>query len=142
VPRIRLLFLQLTEAQVKLLARHGEVRPAAVGNVLVRQGSETYDVIVVLEATVSVLVRVRRTSARWSGGSWDLMVELNLFTGQGTGAIGIVREPGSVLAIAAGEFASWWAATYRSATSSCRRCSPPPSTRAAAARDPHLRLAL
>jgi thioredoxin reductase (NADPH) len=32
------------------------------------------------------------------------MVELNLFTGQGTGATGVVREPGSVLAVPAEEF--------------------------------------
>jgi hypothetical protein len=34
------LFLKLTEAQVELLARHGEVRPTVAFEVLFRQGSE------------------------------------------------------------------------------------------------------
>lgn len=34
------LFPKLTEAQVELLARRGEVRPTVVGQVLFRQGSE------------------------------------------------------------------------------------------------------
>jgi thioredoxin reductase (NADPH) len=99
------LFPKLTEAQVELLARHGEVRPTAAGEVLFRQGNETYDVMVVREGTVSVLVGSgdeERELVRQGPG--DLMVELNLFTGQGTGATGIVREPGSVLAVPADEF--------------------------------------
>ena len=76
-----------------------------VGQVLFRQGSETYDVMVVREGTVSVLVgsgEEERELVRQGPG--DLMVELNLFTGQGTGATGIVRESGSVLAVSGDEF--------------------------------------
>ena len=94
------LFPKLTDAQVELLARRGEVRPTVAGQVLFRQGDETYDVMVVREGTVSVLVgsgQQERELVRQGPG--DLMVELNLFTGQATGATGIVREPGSVLAI-------------------------------------------
>ena len=36
------LFPKLTNAQVDLLARHGRVRPTAAGDVLFRQGNETY----------------------------------------------------------------------------------------------------
>ena len=99
------LFPKLTNAQVDLLARHGRVRPTAAGDVLFRQGNETYDVMVVLEGMVSVLIgsgEEERELVRQGPG--DLMVELNLFTGQGTGATGIVRTPGSVLAIPADEF--------------------------------------
>jgi thioredoxin reductase (NADPH) len=99
------LFPKLTDAQVQLLAHHGRVRPTAPGEVLFQQGSETYDVMVVLEGTVSVLVGSGEEERELvTQGPGDLMVELNLFTGQGTGATGIVREPGSVLAVPAGEF--------------------------------------
>ncbi|HEY2437883.1 MAG TPA: FAD-dependent oxidoreductase, partial [Solirubrobacteraceae bacterium] len=99
------LFPKLSDEQVELLARRGEVRPTVVGEVLFRQGDETYDVMVVREGAVSVLVgsgEEERELVRQGPG--DLMVELNLFTGQGTGATGIVREAGSVLAIPADEF--------------------------------------
>jgi thioredoxin reductase (NADPH) len=99
------LFPKLTGAQVDLLARHGWVRPTAAGDVLFRQGDETYDVMVVLEGTVSVLIgsgAEERELVTQDPG--DLMVELNVFTGQGTGATGIVRDPGSVLVVPADEF--------------------------------------
>jgi thioredoxin reductase (NADPH) len=99
------LFPKLTPAQVDLLARYGEVRPMAAGEVLFREGDTSYDVMVVLEGSVSVLVGSGedvRELARQTVG--DLMVELNLFTGQVTAATGIVRESGSLLAVPAGEF--------------------------------------
>jgi thioredoxin reductase (NADPH) len=99
------LFPKLTEAQVELLARHGRVRPTARGEVLFRDGDETYDVMVVREGTVSVLVGSGEEERELvTQGPGDLMVELNVFTGQGTGATGIVLEPGSVLAVPAAEF--------------------------------------
>ena len=99
------LFPKLTEAQVKLLERHGEVRPTTVGEVLFRQGDAAYDVMVVLEGSVSVLVGAGDEERELvSQGPGDLMVELNLFTGQGTGATGIVREAGSVLAVPGTDF--------------------------------------
>ena len=99
------LFPKLADAQVKLLARHGEVRPTTVGQVLFRQGDAAYDVMVVLAGSVSVLVGSGEEERELvSQGPGDLMVELNLFTGQGTGATGIVRQAGSVLAIPGSEF--------------------------------------
>jgi thioredoxin reductase (NADPH) len=99
------LFPKLTDTQIELLARYGEVRPTAQGQVLFREGDETYDVMVVLEGTVSVMVaRGQHTRELVSQGPGDLMVELNLFTGQGTGATGVVREAGSVLAIPGRKF--------------------------------------
>jgi thioredoxin reductase (NADPH) len=50
------LFPKLTEAQMELLAGRGEVRPTAVGDVLFREGDQSYDVMVVLEGRVSVIV--------------------------------------------------------------------------------------
>jgi thioredoxin reductase (NADPH) len=99
------LFPKLTAAQVELLARHGTVRPTAAGEVLFRDGDESYDVMVVREGTVSVLVGSGDEERELvTQGPGDLMVELNLFTGQGTGATGIVREPGSMLVVSADEF--------------------------------------
>jgi thioredoxin reductase (NADPH) len=99
------LFPKLTEAQVELLARHGAVRPTTAGEVLFRQGDAAYDVMVVLEGSVAVLVGSSEDERELvSQGPGDLMVELNLFTGQGTGATGIVRQAGSVLAIPGKEF--------------------------------------
>jgi thioredoxin reductase (NADPH) len=99
------LFPKLTEQQIELLTRSGEVRRTTTGQVLFQAGDSTYDVMVVLEGSVSVVVGSGdgvRELARQSPG--DLMVELNLFTGQGTEATGIVREAGSVLAIPGREF--------------------------------------
>jgi thioredoxin reductase (NADPH) len=99
------LFPKLTQAQVQLLVPHGKVRRMTAGEVLFREGDKTYDVMVVLEGRVSVVVgsgEEERELVRQGPG--DLMVELNLFTGQGTGATGIVRAAGSVLAVPADGF--------------------------------------
>jgi thioredoxin reductase (NADPH) len=99
------LFPKLTDAQVQLLSRHGEVRSIEAGQVLWGLGDSNYDVMVVLEGLVAVVVgsgREERDVAVQRPG--DLMAELNIFTGQGSEALGIVREKGSVLAIPASEF--------------------------------------
>ena len=104
-PQDPALFPKLTEAQVELLARHGNVRSTSEGEVLFREGDAHYDVMVVLEGSVSVLVGSGEDPRELvSQGPGDLMVELNLFTGQGTGATGVVREAGSVLAVPGSEF--------------------------------------
>jgi thioredoxin reductase (NADPH) len=99
------LFPKLTEAQLQLLARHGEVRPVEAGQVLWGRGESNYDVMVVLDGVVSVVMNreldAREVAVQRPG---DLMVELSLFTGQGSEAEGIVRKSGSVLAIPADEF--------------------------------------
>ena len=99
------LFPKLTDAQVEMLSRYGEIRSIKAGEVLWGLGNSNYDVMVVLEGRVSVVVdrgpdRVEVAVQR----AGDLMAELNLFTGQGSEAAGIVREKGSVLAIPASEF--------------------------------------
>jgi thioredoxin reductase (NADPH) len=101
------LFPKLTEAQVQLLARVGEMRSVAVGEVLFEQGEvPSYDVMVVLEGSVSIVLGrgedARELALMLPG---DLMAELNVFTGEsGEGSIGIVREAGSVLAVPPAEF--------------------------------------
>jgi thioredoxin reductase (NADPH) len=99
------LFPKLTDAQVQMLSAHGEVRSIEAGEVLWGLGDSSYDVMVVLEGLVSVVVgsgrEAREVAVQRPG---DLMAELNVFTGQGSEAVGVVREKGSVLAIPASEF--------------------------------------
>src|SRR5262249_7027711 len=96
---------KLDDDHIAHLAPHGQVRPTAAGEVLFQSGDLTYDVLVVLEGTVSILVGSGSESHELvTQTPRDLMVELNLFTGEGSGATGIVREAGSVLAIPASEF--------------------------------------
>jgi CRP-like cAMP-binding protein len=94
------LFPKLTDGQVELLSGIGQVRPTAAGEVLFAPGDASYDVMVVLEGNVSVEVgsgaNVRELVRQ---GPRDLLVELNLFTGQASEATGTVRESGAVLAI-------------------------------------------
>jgi thioredoxin reductase (NADPH) len=99
------LFPKLSGTQLQALMEHGEVRSTRVGQVLFGRGEADYDAMVVLTGRVSVIVRsggeARELVIQRPG---DLMVELNLFTGQGSAAEGIVREAGSVLAIPGAEF--------------------------------------
>jgi thioredoxin reductase (NADPH) len=99
------LFPKLTEQQLALLRPLGEVRTTSAGDVLFADGELGYDPMVVLEGAVVVVVGqgdVERELALQLPG--DLMVELNLFTGQRVGATGIAREPGSVLVVPAEAF--------------------------------------
>jgi thioredoxin reductase (NADPH) len=99
------LFPKLTDAQIQMLSRYGEVHPIKAGDLLWGRGESSYDVMVLLEGLVSVVTtsgpEARELVVQRSG---DLMVELNLFTGQGSEAEGVVRKSGSVLAIPADEF--------------------------------------
>src|SRR5215467_7936706 len=99
------LFPKLTDEQVDLLAKHGQVRPTKVGEVLFREGDTTYDVMVLLDGTVAVLVgsgeRMRELAIQRPR---DLMAELNILTGQRVHATGVVREAGSILVVPADEF--------------------------------------
>jgi thioredoxin reductase (NADPH) len=99
------LFPKLTEQQLKLLEPHGRVRPIGLGEVLFRDGDVGYDPMVVLQGRVDVLFGAGEDERLLVGQRYgDLMVELNLFTGQPVGATGVVREAGSVLVVPAAEF--------------------------------------
>src|SRR5258708_6536510 len=100
-------FPKLTAEQVQLLAPLWEVRSVAAGGVVDRcQDVPNYDVIVVLEGSVSIVAgsgeEARELVLLRPG---DLLAELNIFTGENyIGATGIVREAGSVLAVPADAF--------------------------------------
>src|SRR5262245_11138954 len=69
------------------------------------RATRTYDVMVLLDGTVAVLVgsgeRMRELAIQRPR---DLMAELNILTGQRVHATGVVREAGSVLVVPADEF--------------------------------------
>jgi len=85
----------------------GHVREIQIDEVLFREGDAGYDPMVVLAGAVTVLAGTaadaRELVAQRAG---DLMVELNLFTGEPVGATGVVREAGRVLVVPAEAFRS------------------------------------
>jgi thioredoxin reductase (NADPH) len=98
------LFPKLTEQQLALLRPLGRLREVEVDEVLFRDGDADYDPMVVLAGRVSVLAGGDGARELVGQRTGDLMVELNLFTGQPVGATGVVREAGSVLVVPAADF--------------------------------------
>jgi thioredoxin reductase (NADPH) len=99
------LFPKLTESQLALLRPIGSIRPISVGEVLFAEGDLSYDPMVLLDGNVVVFAELageKRELVEQRAG--DLMVELNLFTGQPVAAEGVVRQAGSVLSIPADAF--------------------------------------
>jgi thioredoxin reductase (NADPH) len=99
------LFPKLTDEQLDLLRPHGHVRQTRVGEVLFREGDTTYDVMVLLEGRVAIVlgsgdvardITIHRPR--------DIMIELNILTGHRVHANGVVREAGSILVVPAEEF--------------------------------------
>jgi len=99
------LFPKLSRQQVELLEPVGHVREVEVDEVLFREGDVGYDPMVVLGGAVTVFAGVgAETRELVAQGVGDLMVELNLFTGEPVGATGVVREAGRVLVVPAEAF--------------------------------------
>jgi thioredoxin reductase (NADPH) len=99
------LFPKLTDKQVALLAGHGKIRQMQVGEILFREGDATYDVMVVLEGQVAVVIGDGDAARELAiQRPRDLMVEFNILTGEHVGATGVVREAGSLLVVPADEF--------------------------------------
>src|SRR5215467_11498614 len=99
------LFPKLSRQQVELLEPLGHVREIEVGELLFREGDVGYDPMVLLTGAVTVLAGTgTETRELVAQGVGDLMVELNLFTGEPVGATGVVREAGSVLVVPADAF--------------------------------------
>jgi CRP-like cAMP-binding protein len=87
------LFPKLTDEQLDLLKPYGHVRRTMVGEVLFREGDAAYDVMVLLEGRVAIVlgsgdcardVTIHRPR--------DIMIELNILTGHRVQANGVVRE--------------------------------------------------
>jgi thioredoxin reductase (NADPH) len=86
--------------QLALLRRYGQERPTSAGQVLFREGDRSYDFIVVLSGTVSVVDHeagaVRELAILGPG---RFVAELNILTGERVFATAVVREPGAVLVV-------------------------------------------
>jgi cAMP-binding proteins - catabolite gene activator and regulatory subunit of cAMP-dependent protein kinases len=98
-------FPKLTDEQMGLLTPLGQIRPTEVGEVLFREGDTAYDVMVLLEGRVAVVLGSGESERELViHRPRDLMIELNLLTGQRVHATGGVREAGSILSVPAQEF--------------------------------------
>ena len=98
-------FPKLTDEQMGLLTPLGQIRPTEVGEVLFREGDTAYDVMVLLEGRVAVVLGSGESERELViHRPRDLMIELNLLTGQRVHATGVVREAGSILSVPAQEF--------------------------------------
>src|SRR5215467_12080951 len=101
-PAAALPALRLTEEQIGLLRREGEVRPVATGEVLFREGDRGYDFIVILAGRVTIVDHQAGTERELAtGGPGDFVAELNLLTSERLFTTAVVTEPGEVLVVPA-----------------------------------------
>src|SRR6516225_6182610 len=92
--------LRLTEGQIALLRREGEVRPAVAGEVLFREGDYGHDFIVILAGRVAIVDHQAGTERELeTRGPGEFVAELNLLTGERLFTTAVVTEPGAVLAV-------------------------------------------
>lgn len=95
-----LLTPKLSDEQLALLRRHGEVRPTVAGQILFQEGDRTYDFIVILSGTITVVDHhdaIERVLA--TGGPGEFVAELNILTGERLFTTAVVSEPGSILVV-------------------------------------------
>jgi thioredoxin reductase (NADPH) len=91
---------RLSERQIAQLRKHGETRPTAAGEELVREGDRGYDFFVILSGRVRIVdhqAGVERELA--VGVPGEFCAELNLLTGERLFTTVVVEEPGSVLVV-------------------------------------------
>jgi len=89
---------RLTEEQIGLLRREGEVREVAPGDVLFREGDRGYDFMVILAGRVAIFDHQAGTERRLAaGGPGEFVAELNLLTGERLFTTAVVIEAGSLL---------------------------------------------
>ena len=91
---------RLSEDQVALLRRVGEVRPAVAGQVLFREGDSGSDFIVVLSGRVTIVDHQAGAERELlTAGPRQFAAELNLLTGERLFTTAVVTEPGTVLMV-------------------------------------------
>jgi thioredoxin reductase (NADPH) len=92
--------LVLTEEQIGLLRREGEVRPVAVGEVLFREGDRGYDFIVILAGLVAIVDHEANAERELAAGdAGQFVAELGLLTGERLFTTAVVTEAGEVLTV-------------------------------------------
>jgi thioredoxin reductase (NADPH) len=87
----------LSKSQLATLARHGEERTAAVGEVLFRVGDARYPFIAIIEGEAAVLDAGGREIIRH--GPAGFLGELNLLSGQTVFLTAVVTEPMRYIAV-------------------------------------------
>jgi thioredoxin reductase (NADPH) len=87
----------LSRSQLDTLAKYGEERTAAVGDILFRIGDETYPFIAILEGEVAIVDAAGTEIVRH--GSSSFLGELNLLSGQTTFLTGLVTKPLRYIAV-------------------------------------------
>jgi thioredoxin reductase (NADPH) len=91
---------KLTDEQLALLRPHGTVRPTIAGQILFREGDRSYDFIVILSGTVTIVDHhggIERALA--TAGPREFLVELGILTGERVFVTAVVSEPGSILVV-------------------------------------------
>src|SRR6516162_2618237 len=92
--------LRLTEEQIGLLRREGEVRPVAAVAVKIQEGDRGYDFIVILAGRVAIVDHQAGTERELAtGGPGEFVAELNLLTRERLFTTAVVTEPGEVLVV-------------------------------------------
>jgi thioredoxin reductase (NADPH) len=87
----------LSDSQLATLARHGEERTAAVGDVLFEIGDETYPFIAILEGEAAVLDGAGQEIVRH--GASGFLGEMNLLSGQTVFLTAKVTQPMRYIAV-------------------------------------------
>src|SRR6478735_4797357 len=87
----------LSAAQLELLARHGEERTAAVGDVLYRIGDRRYPFIAIIEGEAAILDAAGNEIVRH--GASGFLGEMNLLSGQTVFLTAVVTEPMRYIAV-------------------------------------------
>ena len=92
----------LSAAQLAVLGRYGHEREAALGDVLFRDGDETYDLVVLLKGEVRIVEHHAQPDefVIVTYGPGEFMGEIGLLTGQRAYLTAVVSAPGLVLRIA------------------------------------------
>jgi thioredoxin reductase (NADPH) len=97
-------FPSLTDAQLAVLADHGERRPVEAGDVLFREGEPTDTFFVVLSGLIAIVENYGADEhVVQVHGPRRFLGELGLLEGQVAFLTAVVREPGEVLAIPVAE---------------------------------------
>jgi thioredoxin reductase (NADPH) len=94
------LALRLTDEQIDLLRRVGEVRQAEQGDVLFREGDRSYDFIVILAGRVAIYDHQAGTERMLAaGGPGEFVAELNLLTGERLFTTAVVVDAAELLVV-------------------------------------------
>src|SRR5712691_10589546 len=95
----------LSGAQLEVLHRYGTEQPVAIGDVLFRDGDETYDLIVLLEGEARIVEHYAQPDefviVTYRPG--EFLGEIGLLTGQRAYLTAVVSAPGRVLRIPVGQ---------------------------------------